>query len=69
MNKNIEQNANDLNSMTIRDLKDSLALECNLAILRRALEMAKSGQGYGSGVTAVRLIQARINKLEKGVKK
>jgi len=55
--------------MTVGDLRCSLDIENDPAVLRRALVLLETrGSGYGSGVSARRMITARLNKLAGKVK-
>ena len=61
----IENKAKKLTWMTIADLRCAMDFENNLDILKLALKLAENGAGYGSGKTSIKIIQARIRKLEK----
>lgn len=61
----IEKKAYGLMHQTIRDLRDTLNFENDSEVLHLALDLAKKGVGYGSGTTAINLIRAKLNKLEK----
>ena len=67
MSELIELNqARSLLNQTVEDLKSSLTFVRSVKILHRALELIETeGAGYGSGKTAMKLIQSRIRKLEK----
>jgi len=57
--------AESLLRLTVEDLRSALYFENNVEVLDFALELAKTGAGYGQGVSARKMIQARINKLKK----
>jgi hypothetical protein len=58
-----------LTHMTCGDLKDALNFEHDLDVLRTALAMSKGGNaGYGTGKTAMKLIESAIRREEKSQK-
>ena len=58
--------AQALLTLGVQDMSDSLRFINNIDMLRRASELAPlHGAGYGSGKTAIRMIQAAIKRLEK----
>lgn len=63
--KTADQKAQALLRKTVEDLRCSLDAETDPAVLELALSLADKGAGYGTGVTAKKMIKARINKLKK----
>ncbi|MEI6415741.1 MAG: hypothetical protein WCP34_15985 [Pseudomonadota bacterium] len=59
--------AASLTCKTIQDLRSALDNENDPDVLRLAIDIAKNGSGYGSGKTAIKLMTARLKKLEKKV--
>lgn len=66
MTETIEVQAGRLLRYTVEDLRARLNFEDDPVVLKRARELLEHrGAGYGSGVTAWRMIATRLKKLEK----
>lgn len=60
--------ARRLLTLTVEDLRMTLTHTTDLMVIRAAIRMIDLGDrpGYFGGVNARKLLQARLNKLEKG---
>lgn len=63
-----EEAARNLLTLTIEDLRMRMAHTTDLTVIRAAIRMIDLGDmpRYFGGVSARKLLQARLNKLEKG---
>jgi len=63
-----EEAARKLLTLTIEDLRMRMAHTTDLMVIRAAIRMIDLGDmpGYFGGVSARKLLQARLSKLERG---